>query len=190
MPSGKYIRDENWKNKMRDTVWNNPERNNAISAKNKGRSALWAIPPIMTEEIKQKISIARKGQHNSPLTEFNSERTKSQNNPQWKGGRTNILHRYRGWKEYQNWRQTILNKYDNTCQRCNILVKGKNAHIHHLESYKNNPLLRLDLNNGTVLCAKCHASQTMKENKEKFFEGRNKWLLAREETKLKGLTYK
>jgi len=54
--------------------------------------------------------------------------------------------------EYRSWHKEILDR-DKVCQVC-----GGNRHleVHHLYSYKNYPLLRVDQGNGIVLCSFCH----------------------------------
>jgi len=55
--------------------------------------------------------------------------------------------------EYRNWKNTILNR-DKTCQICG---GHKHLQVHHLYSYKDFPELRVDTNNGLVLCSFCHS---------------------------------
>lgn len=54
--------------------------------------------------------------------------------------------------EYRNWHKEILNR-DKVCQACG---GHKHLEVHHLYSYKNYPLLRVDQGNGIVLCSFCH----------------------------------
>lgn len=54
--------------------------------------------------------------------------------------------------EYINWRKEIL-KNNTHCVRCN---SPNNLHIHHIYGYKEYPSLRIDPNNGVVLCKDCH----------------------------------
>lgn len=54
---------------------------------------------------------------------------------------------------YKGWKKKI---YAKNFYKCVICHSKENICAHHLESYKSNPNLRLDLNNGITLCRKCH----------------------------------
>jgi len=59
--------------------------------------------------------------------------------------------------EYRDWRQSIYNRDNHTCQHC-----GKNhckVHAHHIKPAKDHPELRFDLDNGICLCAECHKNE-------------------------------
>jgi len=56
--------------------------------------------------------------------------------------------------EYRRWRKRILKRDNFTCQKC-----GENEdllNVHHLQSYRDYPNLRLDISNGVTLCVDCH----------------------------------
>lgn len=54
-------------------------------------------------------------------------------------------------KNYREWLREV--KF---IERCAICGSSHNLAAHHLESYRNNPELRLEPTNGVCLCAKCH----------------------------------
>lgn len=56
---------------------------------------------------------------------------------------------------YGGWRKAVKEKDGFTCQACGDNKDG-NLESHHLESYNNNPDLRIALDNGVCLCKKCH----------------------------------
>ncbi|TDX49118.1 HNH endonuclease [Orenia marismortui] len=56
---------------------------------------------------------------------------------------------------YKNWRLKVYERDNFTCQKCGD-DKGGNLVAHHIESFRDNPDLRLAINNGITLCEKCH----------------------------------
>ncbi|GEM_PF-5105015 len=54
---------------------------------------------------------------------------------------------------YHNWRETILKRDNYSCQCCG---RSKSLEVHHLHPYSERPDLRLDVNNGVILCKECH----------------------------------
>ncbi len=62
--------------------------------------------------------------------------------------------KYGGWRqsvEYYNWRQAVLERDNNICQKC----KGTKGNMcgHHLDKDKD---LRYDIDNGVCWCEYCH----------------------------------
>jgi 5-methylcytosine-specific restriction endonuclease McrA/DNA-directed RNA polymerase subunit RPC12/RpoP len=55
---------------------------------------------------------------------------------------------------YRDWAYKIKERDNFTCQVCGQV--GGNLVSHHLESYNNNPGLRIEASNGVCLCKKCH----------------------------------
>lgn len=187
------------------------------------------IPPIgkhwkLSEQTKKRISLANKGKHISPQTEFqkghqisfqafgkinpmwkggkprcqkcnkllshytsrfcrqceNPERIKKIGEYQrkkvkegthhlWKGGITPLKHQIRVLSEYNQWRKTIFERDNWTCQICG--VRGGKLHIDHYpksfaQILQENNIQSLDdamncqelwdVNNGRTLCIECH----------------------------------
>lgn len=56
--------------------------------------------------------------------------------------------------EYQQWRITVLERDKYTCQHCE--QTGGRLVVHHIKTFKMYPELRLELDNGIVLCNDCH----------------------------------
>lgn len=63
----------------------------------------------------------------------------------------------RNYPEYEEWRKSVFERDNYTCQKCN--VRGGDLEAHHINSYKEYPDLRLDINNGITLCKKCHKDE-------------------------------
>ena len=61
---------------------------------------------------------------------------------------------YRNTKEYNDWRKSVFERDNYTCQECK--KKGVNLNAHHIYSFKKYPAKRYDLNNGKTLCVSCH----------------------------------
>jgi len=55
---------------------------------------------------------------------------------------------------YQQWRIKVLERDSYTCQHCE--KSGGQLVVHHIKTFKMNPELRLEPDNGIVLCNNCH----------------------------------
>ena len=55
---------------------------------------------------------------------------------------------------YQQWRIKVLERDKYTCQHCE--QTGGRLVVHHVKTFKMNPELRLEPDNGIVLCHNCH----------------------------------
>ena len=58
---------------------------------------------------------------------------------------------------YKRWRKYIYERDNKTCQWCGI--NDLPMFAHHIKSWKNNPELRFETENGILLCQLCHASE-------------------------------
>jgi len=148
---------------------------------------------IVSLEARINASKVRKGKHFSPETEFkkgevsqfkgkkhseilkkmlsirNKTKYLKENNPNWKGGISSLMHLIRTNSKNKEWIQNIFEKNNFTCQICGN-NKGGNLNAHHIK-----PLSKLiqyyeittieealnceflwDINNGITLCDKCH----------------------------------
>lgn len=98
---------------------------------------------------------------------------RGENSWSWKGGISSRIHN----SFYTNWRLSVFERDDFTCQKCGD-NKGGNLNAHHIERWATNKELRLDSNNGITLCVDCHRKfhkqfghkQTNKENLNKFLQ--------------------
>lgn len=74
----------------------------------------------------------------------------------WQGKpRKYDLRPYQGgtW-EYIEWRKTVFERDNYTCQKCK--VRGGQLEGHHILSWANYPSKRFIINNGITLCKSCH----------------------------------
>ncbi|MEK4650835.1 HNH endonuclease [Niallia sp. FSL W8-0954] len=60
------------------------------------------------------------------------------------------------------------------CQRCGKFVFGKRAHAHHIVPIQINPSLKLNEDNVTLLCNKCHPI-VEEETMQKYFPKKNQF---------------
>lgn len=72
----------------------------------------------------------------------------------WKGGKTDERRLAMSQKEYKDWRTSVFERDDYTCQKCKQW--GKQLRAHHILNFADHPGLRTDLNNGVTLCEECH----------------------------------
>ncbi len=66
--------------------------------------------------------------------------------------------------EYQEWRRTVLERDNYTCQHCE--KTGGRLVVHHIKTFKMNIELRMDPDNGVVLCNKCHETLHLSRMKQ------------------------
>ena len=104
----------------------------------------------------------------STLDEIKEKKSKSmigklakEKNPNWKGGISKERDKLRFTQEYINWRKSILERDDYTCQICNN--KGGYLHAHHILPVRNYKKYITDELNGITLCKKCHYRLNRKE---------------------------
>lgn len=62
----------------------------------------------------------------------------------------------RDTQEHVEWRKSVFERDDYTCQCCG--QRGGRLNAHHIFSFKTYIHLRLDINNGVTLCKECHKS--------------------------------
>ena len=137
------------------TQWiDNEERRKQNSIRTKeqfnskeNREKLKAI--MQTDDYKEKSRIAKLGKNN-PMYGVIGE-----NNPLWNPNKTHEQ-RVKERKTYENaqWRNAVFERDDYICQCCN--QKGGALVAHHLYSYDIYEDKRYDIDNGIVLCEKCH----------------------------------
>lgn len=86
--------------------------------------------------------------------DYSGEKNMGENNPRWKGGSRVGKRPELDSHEYYMWRKNIFEKYHFTCQRCKQI--GGNLEAHHIFNYADYKDLRLNEENGIVLCKECH----------------------------------
>lgn len=108
---------------------------------NKGKKGLqiaWIKGKHWSKETKKKISASRQ---NIKLKE-------------WKGFISPERKRLYFTKEYQNFRSSVFQRDNWTCQTCG--KRGCYLEVHHIKEWCNYPEQRFDVNNGVTLCQDCH----------------------------------
>lgn len=112
------------------------------------------------------------GKHHTPQTRsILSESNSGANNPNygkrgkdsngWKGGLTPRMQALRNTQSYKNWRESVYERDDHTCQECGARSSSGNPvylNAHHINPIKDNKntLLIFDVDNGITLCEGCH----------------------------------
>lgn len=115
-----------------------------------------------TEEHKEAARAVNKARTpwNKGLYGFNS----GENNPNWKGGVHSINNALRRTKRYANWRNSVFERDDYTCQECK--TRGGYLEADHIKPFAFFPGLRFELSNGRTLCLPCHKeTPTYKKHK-------------------------
>lgn len=135
----------------------------------------------LSDEIKQKISLSKKGQasfkgkKHTEETKAKIRNTKITNTPRgekshrWKGGVSKIDKIIRRLHENIVWRSNVFERDQWTCQTCGI--RGVYVTAHHIKSFalilKENKIIDSnqarkclelwDIKNGVTLCEACHS---------------------------------
>jgi hypothetical protein len=115
-----------------------------------------SIDKKIGENIRINITCDHGHTYNVTLSKFKSgqrcikcyhDNNVGQNNPRWNPDLTDeerILNR--DYKEYEDWRKTVYERDNYTCQICG--KRGERLNAHHLENYADNEDLRLVVDNG------------------------------------------
>jgi len=83
--------------------------------------------------------------------------------PHWKEIKKKRGRPDRSYIIYKEWKLSVFEKDNFTCQRCGDR-KGGNLNAHHVYSWKSFPSLRYECWNGVTLCQKCHRYVHSKKN--------------------------
>lgn len=82
-----------------------------------------------------------------------------------KGRKTTANSLIRSSTRYKNWRTSVFERDNYTCQVCNKIGVYLNAH--HIKKFSDFPELRFEISNGITLCKSCHDES---RNKEVWYE--------------------
>ena len=88
--------------------------------------------------------------------EVDNSRWNGEDNPQYAGlteEERQSSDKLRHIPEYQQWRDSVINRDFGECQACGSDIY---LEVHHIRSFKHNIELALDLDNGITLCSTCH----------------------------------
>ncbi len=72
----------------------------------------------------------------------------------WKGGITPINEKIRKSFEYEEWRKSVFQRDNYTCQNCGEI--GGRLEADHIKPFALFPELRTQISNGRTLCVSCH----------------------------------
>ena len=107
------------------------------------------------QEFEQKQSEAKKGKRHSVNRRIEqSARLQNISIDNWEGFASSKTDRLKASQEYKDWRRSVFERDNWTCQKCN--KRGSNLHAHHIEPKSKTPEKVFDLQNGITLCASCH----------------------------------
>lgn len=87
-------------------------------------------------------------------TKHRSGKQKGSKSHRWQGGKTSEAMIIRNSKDYRDWRKSVYDRDDYTCQICQ--VRGGKLTAHHIREFAKHPELRLTVSNGITLCWPCH----------------------------------
>lgn len=79
---------------------------------------------------------------------------KGKNHYNWRGGVTSLRTKIWRGKIYQEWRNSVFERDDYTCQNCG--KRGGRLNADHLKPFALYPKLRFKVSNGRTLCMECH----------------------------------
>lgn len=118
-----------------------------------------------TDEFKERYKqtcLEKYGVLNYSYTDTFIKMMSGENNPAWKGNNIKIPRDwYRNSSEYRNWRNSVFNRDNYTCQCCGSHSgNGKAVKLaaHHIQNWTSCITLRYDKENGITLCDDCHMS--------------------------------
>lgn len=161
------------------------EHKKKISIANKGKKK----PPFSATHIENlrkshlgKSSYLKKGEkpigfvHNKPHSEETKKKLseyKGEKASGWKGGTTLVNKKLKDSKEYRLWKKAVLERDNYTCVWC-----GKNKindpstiiNTDHIKPFAQFPELRFAIDNGRVLCRRCHETTDSYVNSFKIYK--------------------
>jgi 5-methylcytosine-specific restriction endonuclease McrA len=89
----------------------------------------------------------------------------------WKGGICSEAYLLRRSVRYRNWRKSVFERDDYTCQICE--KRGVYLEADHIKPFAYYPELRFSLDNGRTLCKSCHLNHGWRYSKEAFMQIKN-----------------
>lgn len=128
------------------------------------------IDRCQSEETKRKISESSMGRktmlgkkHSEETRLAMSAKKKGIGNPNWKGGITEKIRKFRRTKEYVAWVREVLERAGGKCEECG---GTESVEAHHKTSLYVDFSKALDLENGQALCKVCHKEKDWRKQDE------------------------
>lgn len=120
------------------------------------KSVWLTCPTGKHDDYLQRLNNAYRYQYRCPecSKDDTSRRVSGQGNHFWKGGINDENDNIRHHREYVNWRTSVYERDDYTCQCCG--VRGGKLNAHHINSFADYPDLRYEIDNGITMCVACH----------------------------------
>ena len=130
----KFIKGESpWNKGLHINLNPNGNFKKGVTSWNKGKKAPWTTQRNLE---RNHLMVGEKAYH-------------------WKGGLTTRERKIlMSRKPYLQWRISVLDRDEWTCQNC--LTKEGQLHAHHIKPWALYKDLRYDVNNGVTLCRSCH----------------------------------
>lgn len=140
-----------------------------ISKTKVGNAIPWNKGIPMSDEVKNKISLTKKGKpygciRTPEMRRRASEISRGDKCYNWKGGVTPINKLLRRSVEFKLWRESVFKRDNWTCVFCG--ERGGELHPDHIKRFSDYPELRFDINNGRTLCVDCHRKTDTWGNKK------------------------
>ena len=120
----------------------------------------WKCENLKHEDYLRKISNSNTYNFECPKCESeNHIYPIGENSPGWRGGVCKESMKIRRSKKYKDWRKSIFEKDNYTCQCCGKF-SGK-LQAHHIYSFSQYEDKRFELDNGLTMCFQCHDSTSI-----------------------------
>lgn len=146
---GKFTDEEKKeKSEMMKKVWQTKERR---EKRKKQKPSMLGMKH--SKAAKEKMSKSRKGIKFTEKHRRNMGKS-GKDNPAWKGGITPKHLAIRMSVDYKLWREAVFSRDGHICQKCK--EKGGKLDPHHIYNFADYPELRTSIENGIILCRKCH----------------------------------
>lgn len=100
----------------------------------------------LTYEHKRNISLSKLGKARLNI--------RGEKSTLWKGGLSTKNQMIRSSLEYRQWRTSVFERDNYTCQECK--KRGIKLNADHMKAFAHYPELRFDITNGRTLCVDCH----------------------------------
>lgn len=81
----------------------------------------------------------------------------------WQGGKTNKLKILRNSLQYKEWRISVFERDNFTCQQCGKV--GGDLNADHIKQFAHFSKLRFNIDNGRTLCVECHKATSTYGNR-------------------------